>query len=46
MQQCQEMDLAPMTRTFARILHKRQLSCQGIARDLRIYGRLIVDLMI
>ena len=35
-----------MTRTCERILQKRQLSCTGIFRDLRIYGGLIVDLMI
>ena len=46
MQQCQEMNLAHMTRTYERIIQKRQLSCKGIDRDLRIYGWFIVDLMI
>ena len=46
MQQCPEMNLAQMTRTYEIILQKRQLSPKGIARDLRIYGGLIVDLMI
>ena len=46
MQQCQEMNLAKMTRTYEIILQKRKLSCKGIARDLRIYGGFIVDLMI
>ena len=35
-----------MTRTYEIILMKRQLSCKDIARDLRIYGGLIVDLML
>ena len=35
-----------MTRTYEIILQKRQLSWNGIACDLRIYGGLIVDLMI
>ena len=46
MQQNQEMNLAQMTRTSEIILQKRQLSCKGIASDVRIYGGLIVDLMI
>ena len=46
MQQWQEMNLAQMTTTYEIILKKRQLSCKGIARDLRIYGGLIVDLML
>ena len=46
MQQCQEVNLAQTTRTYEIILQKRRLSCKGIARDLRIYGWLIVDLMI
>ena len=46
MQQCQEMDLAQITRTYEIILQKRQLPCKGTALDLRIYGGLIVDLMI
>ena len=46
MQQCQEMNLAQLTRTYEIILKKRQLSCKGIALDLRIRGGLIVDLMI
>ena len=41
-QQYQEMNLAQMTRTYEIMLKKRQLSCKGIARDLRIYGLLIV----
>ena len=39
-------NLAQMTRTYEIILQKRQLSCKGIACDLRIYSVLIVDLMI
>ena len=35
-----------MTRTCERILQKWQLSCTSISQDLRIYGGLIVDLMI
>ena len=35
-----------MTRTYEIILQKRQLSCKVIAPDSRIYGGLIVDLMI
>ena len=35
-----------MTRTSEIVLKKRQLSCKGIALDKRIYGGLIVDLMI
>ena len=35
-----------MTRTYEIITQKQQLSRKGIARDLRIYGGLIVDLMI
>ena len=35
-----------MTRTCESILQKRQLSCTDISRDLRIYGGLIVDLMV
>ena len=35
-----------MTRTCEKILHIRHLSCKGIAQDLRIYGGLIVVLMI
>ena len=46
MQQCQVMNLAQITRTYEIILQKRQLSYKGIARDLRINGGLIVDLMI
>ena len=46
MQLNQEMNIAQENRTCERILHKRQLSCNGIAGDLRIYGGLIVDLMI
>ena len=46
MQQCQEMNLAQMTRTCERIPQKRHLSCKGIARDLRIYSGLIFDLVI
>ena len=46
MQQCQEKNLAQMTRTNEIILQKRQLPCKGIARDLRIYGGLIIDLLI
>ena len=34
-----------MTRTYEIILQKRQLSCKGIAHDIRIYCGLIVDLM-
>ena len=45
MQQCQEMNLAQITKTYKIILEKRQLLCKGIGRDLRIYGGLIVDLM-
>ena len=44
MQQCQEMNLAQITRTCERMLQKRLLSCKGIAQDLRIYGGLVVDL--
>ena len=46
MQQCQELNLAHLTRTYEIILQQRHLSCKGIARDLRIYAGLIVDLMI
>ena len=46
MQQCQGMNLAQMTRTYEIIIKKRRLSCKGIARDLRIYDGLIVNLMI
>ena len=35
-----------MTRTYDIIPQKRPMSCKGIVRDLRIYGGLIVDLMI
>ena len=35
-----------MTRTYDIIRKKRQLSCKGIVRDLRIYGGLIVDLIL
>ena len=35
-----------MTRIYEIILQKQQLSCKGIVHDLRIYGWLIVDLMI
>ena len=41
----QEMNLAKMTRICEKILQKGQLACKGIARDLRIYRGLIVDLM-
>ena len=40
------MNLSKMTMTCERILKKRQLPCTDISRDLRIYGELIVDLMI
>ena len=33
MQQCQEMNLALMTRNCEQIMQKRQLSCKGIIRD-------------
>ena len=46
MQQWQEKNLAQKTKTYEIILQERQLSCKGIARDLRIHGGLIVDLMI
>ena len=46
MQQCQEMNLVQMTKTCERILKKRQLSCKGIAQDIRIYSGLIVDRII
>ena len=35
-----------MTKTYEIILMKRQLPCEGITRDPRIYGWLIFDLMI
>ena len=35
-----------MTTTYEIICKKQQLSCKGIARDLRIYGGLSVDLML
>ena len=46
MQHYLEMNLAQITRTCERILQNRQFSCKGIAWDLRIYGWLVVDLMI
>ena len=46
MQQCQDMNLEQMTTTYEIIHKKRQLSCKGIARDLQIYGGLIVDLLL
>ena len=35
-----------MTRSCGKILQKWQLTCTGTAPDLRIYGGLIVNLMI
>ena len=46
MQQYQEMNLAKITSTCERILQMWQFSRTGIPRDLRVYGGLIIYLMI